>query len=91
MTIKLIPAGAFKQGCLAILDEVAEGNVEIVVTKRGRPVARLLPVGDPRTREEETLSRLRARVGGSIGRELDLISPTSAVARWKLLPGGKRR
>ena len=43
MSIRMIPAGAFKQGCLRILDEVAETHREVVITKRGRPVAKLVP------------------------------------------------
>jgi prevent-host-death family protein len=39
-----IAAGAFKAQCLALLDEVDREGKEIVVTKRGRPIARLVPV-----------------------------------------------
>jgi prevent-host-death family protein len=39
-----IAAGTFKAQCLALLDEVDREGKEIVVTKRGRPVARLMPV-----------------------------------------------
>lgn len=39
-----IPAGEFKQRCLAILDQVAETGIPILVTKRGRPVARVVAV-----------------------------------------------
>jgi prevent-host-death family protein len=39
-----IPAGEFKQRCLALLDQVAETGQPIVVTKRGRPVARVVPM-----------------------------------------------
>ncbi len=40
--MKTIAAAKFKEQCLAILDEVdAEG---IVITKRGKPVARLVRV-----------------------------------------------
>jgi prevent-host-death family protein len=39
-----IPAGEFKAKCLKILDEVAENRKTLVITKRGRPVARLSPV-----------------------------------------------
>ncbi|HUP50525.1 MAG TPA: type II toxin-antitoxin system Phd/YefM family antitoxin [Thermoanaerobaculia bacterium] len=39
-----VPAGEFKARCLALLDEVAETGREIVVTKRGRAVARVVPV-----------------------------------------------
>jgi prevent-host-death family protein len=40
---RVIPAGEFKQRCLALLDQVEETGVPIVVTKRGRPVARVVP------------------------------------------------
>lgn len=39
-----IPAGQFKARCLALLDQVAETGVSLVITKRGRPVARVVPV-----------------------------------------------
>ena len=91
MTIKTVPAGQFKQGCLALLDEVADHDVEIVVTKRGRPVARLVPIADVREREAATLARLRGRTDGSIGLAEDLLAPTSSTTRWKALPGSRRR
>ena len=61
MSAKQIPAGEFKQGCLAILDEVAKTHREVVITKRGKPVARLVPVISDRQREEELLAALRGR------------------------------
>jgi len=91
MTTKTVPAGQFKQGCLALLDEVAGNDVEIVVTKRGRPVARLVSVGNERDREEEILARMRGRVSGRIGREADLLAPSSTLTSWKLMPKAKRR
>lgn len=39
-----IPAGEFKQRCLALLDQVAETGTSLVVTKRGQPVARIVPI-----------------------------------------------
>ena len=39
-----VPAGEFKSKCLALLDDVAATRQEIVVTKRGRAVARLVPI-----------------------------------------------
>jgi len=45
MTItREVPAGEFKAKCLALLDEVDATGEEIVVTKRGRRVARVIPV-----------------------------------------------
>lgn len=42
-----IRASDFKATCLALLDEVAETHAEIVVTKYGRPIARLVPIDAP--------------------------------------------
>ena len=62
---RTIAAGEFKARCLALLDSVADSGQEIVVTKRGKPVARVVPVA------ELTPPPLR----GSILREGDLVSP----------------
>ncbi|MGI8428514.1 MAG: type II toxin-antitoxin system Phd/YefM family antitoxin [Solirubrobacteraceae bacterium] len=42
-----LSASEFKAGCLALLDEVASTGEAIVITKRGRPVARVEPLQDP--------------------------------------------
>jgi antitoxin (DNA-binding transcriptional repressor) of toxin-antitoxin stability system len=41
MQTRTIPAGEFKAKCLALMDEIALSGEEIVITKRGKPVARL--------------------------------------------------
>ena len=38
-----IPAGEFKAKCLKLMDDVAATGEELVITKRGKPVARLIP------------------------------------------------
>jgi len=43
---RTIKASKFKAECLGLLDEVAETRQELVITKRGRPVARVTPVDD---------------------------------------------
>jgi prevent-host-death family protein len=45
--VRTIPAGRFKAQCLRLLDDVAETGETIVVTKRGKPVARIEPVDEP--------------------------------------------
>jgi prevent-host-death family protein len=47
MSIRTISASQFKAQCLAMLDEVAATGEEIVVTKRGRAVARVSAVAEP--------------------------------------------
>jgi prevent-host-death family protein len=42
-----IAASEFKAKCLALLDEVAETHEALVVTKRGKAVARVVPAEEP--------------------------------------------
>ena len=44
-----IPAGEFKAKCLKLMDQVRESGREIVITKRGKPVAKLVPL-EPKER-----------------------------------------
>lgn len=75
-------AAAFKQGCLALLDRVAQKHIEIVVTKRGKPVAKVVPVESPTETEEAILRELRGK-GGTLVTEEELLQPTSRLVRWK--------
>lgn len=38
-----IPASEFKAHCLALMDDVARTGAEVVITKHGRVVAKLVP------------------------------------------------
>lgn len=42
--MKTVPAGTFKAQCLAMMDEVKNKREEVVITKRGEPIAKLVPV-----------------------------------------------
>jgi prevent-host-death family protein len=41
----MVAASDFKARCLRLLDEVNEHGIELVITKRGQPVAKLVPIG----------------------------------------------
>jgi prevent-host-death family protein len=45
-----IPAGEFKAKCLQLMDRVARSREPIVITKRGKPVAKLVPPDEPEPR-----------------------------------------
>lgn len=60
---RTVPAGEFKSRCLALLDEVAATGEGLTVTKRGKPVARVVPVDAPKP------------LLGSIRRQRDLVAP----------------
>jgi prevent-host-death family protein len=49
MSSRSVSASRFKSECLAMLDDVARTGQEIVVTKRGRAVARVIPAEEPKS------------------------------------------
>jgi prevent-host-death family protein len=72
---KVMGAGAFKAACLALMDEVSERRTEVIITKRGKPVARLVPV------EEAPRNVLGCMVGtGSI--RGDVLAPIADLEDW---------
>ena len=46
---RTIAAGKFKAECLSLLDRVARTGESLVVTKRGKPVAKVVPVTEGRS------------------------------------------
>lgn len=48
--MKTIKASEFKAKCLSLMDDVAQSGEEIVVTKNGKPVSKLVPI---QTRPQE--------------------------------------
>jgi prevent-host-death family protein len=46
--MKTLAAGKFKDVCLQTLDEVAATRRPVVITKRGKPVAKLVPIAPAR-------------------------------------------
>ena len=46
--MKKMPAGQFKAQCLRIMDEVRARREPVVITKKGVPVAKLVPADQPR-------------------------------------------
>jgi prevent-host-death family protein len=44
--MRQIPAAQFKANCLRLMDEVAQRRTPVVITKRGKPIAKLVPIDD---------------------------------------------
>jgi len=73
--MKKIPAGEFKARCLAVMDSVQKTKEAVIITKRGVPIAKLVPADEvPR----EFLGRLEGIVK-IIG---DIESPIEPVEKW---------
>jgi prevent-host-death family protein len=43
-----VPAAEFKATCLELMNKVKQTGAEYVITKHGKPVAKLVPVSKPR-------------------------------------------
>ena len=70
-SVKSIAAGKFKDLCLKTLDEVASSKSSVVITKRGRPVARLVPYVAPAR---------KSGLAGSVLKEIG--DPFGTRERW---------
>jgi prevent-host-death family protein len=62
-----IGAGEFKAKCLKLLDQVADSRQALIITKHGKPVAKLVPM--PANRG------LFGALAGSVRAEGDIVSP----------------
>jgi prevent-host-death family protein len=56
---KIVPATQFKAQCLALIDRVAQGKGTVVISKRGRPVARLVPLTSSATERRSLVGSVR--------------------------------
>lgn len=70
---KTIGAGEFKAKCLHLLDEVAEQRTPLVITKRGKPVAKLVPISDAKPVD------LYGRMKGTVEILGDIVSPVEDI------------
>ena len=78
----IIPAGVFKQKCLAIIDDVAKKHKPIIISKYGKPIARLMPLETDEEIENRILSSLRSGGGRMLVDEKSFIEPSSNLTDW---------
>jgi prevent-host-death family protein len=74
--MKKIPAGQFKAKCLSIMDRVQRTGESVLITKRGKPVARLLPA---ETEPEDVFGYMAGKVK-IVG---DIVGPITPLEDWE--------
>jgi len=74
--MKTIPAGEFKARCLQVMDEVHSNRSAVVITKRGKPVAKLVPVDAAPVWQP-------GRLAGRIEILGDIVSPVNSPEDWE--------
>jgi len=66
--MKTIQAGKFKAQCLALLDSVAKSHIPLLITKYGKPVAKVVPIDQQDIENDKPLKNSVVYLG-------DVISP----------------
>jgi len=74
--MRSIPAALFKARCLKIMDEVKTRREPVLITKKGKPVARLVPA-------EEPVRDVFGCLAGELEITGDLMAPVIAASAWK--------
>jgi prevent-host-death family protein len=75
--MRTIAASTFKAQCLALLDEVALTGEPILVLKRGRPVAKIVPSTDTSGKYPQDGLEGTVEILG------DVVSPVLAPEDWE--------
>jgi prevent-host-death family protein len=73
--MKKMAAGSFKTNCLAVMDEVQAKHETVVITKHGKPVAKLVPIN---TETDEIYNFIKGK-GAVTG---DVVSPALSLEEW---------
>ena len=76
--MRTVSAGEFKARCLRIMEEVRTKRESVLITKKGRPVAKLVPADED---TDEVFGRLR----GVLEITGDVESPVVAPGDWTAL------
>lgn len=74
--MKTVAAGEFKARCLSLMDDVQRTRETVIITKRGRPVAKLVPVA---AAKDDFIGRLQGKIR-IVG---DIESPVMPPETWK--------
>ena len=76
--MKRMQASAFKTKCLSVMDDVQATGEPVLVTKRGKPVVKVIPA-EP---EKDDIFGFMAEKGSILG---DIESPVVPLKDWKIM------
>lgn len=76
--MKTMPAGKFKARCLKIMDEVRSTREPVLITKNGKPVAKLVPTD---SKPQDIFGCLKGQIE-IVG---DIVSPVVPLEDWEVL------
>ena len=74
--MKEMPAGEFKAQCLAVMDKVQRTGESVLITKHGKPVAKLVPApGAP--------DDIFGYMAGKVRIVGDIVGPVTPLEDWE--------
>ncbi len=73
-----ITSAEFRTNCFKILDKIGQTHEEVVITKRGKPIAKLVHIDDGNG--QDPLLGALAGLGRTIG---DLTEPVADAEEWE--------
>lgn len=76
--MKTMAAGSFKTHCLAVIDEVNAKHETIVITKHGKPMAKLVPIAN---NPDDIFDSMQGRIK-ILG---DIVEPVIPIEEWERL------
>jgi len=74
--MKSMPAGKFKAQCLAVMDQVLRSGDPVVITKHGKPVAKLVPAQDE-------VDEIFGYMAGKVKIVGDIVGPITPSDDWE--------
>jgi prevent-host-death family protein len=74
--VKQMPAGEFKAQCLAVMDHVSRSGEPVLITKHGKPVAKLVPA-------EKQADDLFGYMAGKVKIVGDIVGPVTPLEDWE--------
>jgi prevent-host-death family protein len=73
--MRTIAAAKFKASCLRVMEEVRTRRTPILITKRGKPLAKLVPA--------EESAEIFGSLAGKIEILGDIVSPITPIEDWE--------
>jgi len=74
--VKQIAAGEFKAQCLAIMDNVRDSGEPVLITKHGKPVAKLVPA-------QNNADEIFGYMAGKVKIVGDIVGPVTPPEDWQ--------
>jgi prevent-host-death family protein len=74
--MKKMAAGSFKANCLAVMDEVMQTGEAVLITKHGKPVAKMVPA-------DQTSDDVFGFMAGKVKIVGDIVGPVTPLGDWE--------